>query len=99
MMMLLRTFVLMITCFCIAIMVCCAFPAIGNKVIDGLELIVNRRKMYRAYLQRLDDYKQYSPYMEKCEKKHQEKWLIDIQERVEKEKKEYVDSLSIKQRR
>lgn len=86
----------MITCFCCAVMVCCVFPAIGNKVIDGLELIVNRRKMYRAYLQRLDDYEQYSQYMEKEEKEYQEKWLIQIQAKAEQEKKEYIDSLSIK---
>ncbi len=92
--MMIRTIILMITCFCGAIMICCVFPAIGNKVIDGFELIVNRRKMYRAYLQRLDDYEQYSPYMEKCEKKHQEKWLIDIQERAENEKKEYWQHFS-----
>lgn len=98
-MMILRTIILMITCCCGAIMVCCVFPAVGNKVIDGFELIVNRRKMYREYLQRLNDYEEYSPYMEKCEKKHQEKWLIQIQERAEQEKKEYIDSLSIKQHR
>lgn len=95
-MMLLRTFILMITCFCGAIMVCCVFPAIGNKVIDGFELIVNRRKMYREYLQRLNDYEEYSGFMEQEEKKYQEKWLIQIQAKAEQEKKEYIDSLSIK---
>lgn len=85
-MMIIRTIVLMITCCCGAIMVCCVFPTLGNKVIDYFEFIVNRRKMYRAYLQRLDDFEQYSPYMEKVEKEHQVQWLLDIQEQAEKQR-------------
>ena len=47
--------------------------------------IKRRRKMYKAYLSRLEDFEQYHKFMEKCEFDYQVKWLIQIQEQAERE--------------
>lgn len=43
-----------------------------------------RRAMYNAYLSRLDDFEQYSRFMERCERDHQIKKLLNIQEQARK---------------
>ena len=47
-----------------------------------IDFIQRRRRMYKAYLQRLDDFEQYYKFMERCERDYQIKWLLDIQEQA-----------------
>ena len=68
----------------------CMLPSVTLwcKSIEGF--IQRRRLMYKAYLQRLDDFEQYYPFMEKCEYNYQVKWLLDIQEQAQRELKEFL---------
>ena len=54
--------------------------------------IKRRRAMYKAYLQRLDDFEQYYRFMERCEYEYQVKWLLDIQAQAERELKDFIQS-------
>lgn len=55
-----------------------------------IAFIKRRRKMYHAYLDRLDSFMEYHAFMEKCEFDYQVKWLLDIQEQAQRELKEFL---------
>lgn len=57
-----------------------------------IAFVKRRRKMYKAYLSRLDDFEQYHVFMERCERDYQVKWLLDIQDRAERELKRFIHS-------
>lgn len=64
--------------------ICCLIPYILQQLRTEIYVIVRRRQLYKAYLQRLDDFEQYHKYMERCERDYQVKWLLDIQEQAKK---------------
>lgn len=68
------------------------YPLFVLWVKTVIAFIKRRRKMYHDYLQRLDDFEQYHKFMEKCEFDYQVKWLLDIQDRAERELKDFIQS-------
>jgi hypothetical protein len=58
------------------------FPSLLLWTKHIIAFIQRRRRMYKAYLQRLDDFEQYYKFMERCEREYQKKRLLHIQEQA-----------------
>ena len=64
--------------------ICCLIPYLWERLRADINIIIRRRQMYKAYLQRLDAFMEYHVFMERCERDHQIKKLLNIQEQARK---------------
>ena len=77
-----KTLLFIGVCLLGTFVISCLIPYLWERLRADINIIVRRRQMYKAYLQRLDTFMEYHVFMERCERDYQVQWLLDIQEQA-----------------